>query len=433
MKTERTKNYLPRVRDEELQDLLADFGAVLIRGPKWCGKTTSAERFASSAIYLNDPDHLEEYEEIAAQQVSLFLEGDKPHLIDEWQTFPKVWDAVRGRCDHSPDNGLFLLTGSISPKPGATKHTGAMRISRLDMETMSLWESGESSGEVSFRSLFDQPEKEIKGRAKLDKYGVTAAIVRGGWPKAVANPPKKLSHFGEQAFVSICETDIQEATGMALSKETTAAIVASLARNITIPVTNDTIIKDVVEHGQPLSEDTFYEYIKGLRRLFVLREVPAWNPNIRSATTMRSLPKKEFYDSSVACAALGLGADALNYDFKTRGFFFESMCGRDLAVYAGTMGGSLSYYRDRYGLECDFVIHLPDGRYGLFECKTGSNHIQEGIDHLNRLSKLIRERKEKETSVVLREPTVRVILTDGSFAYRNEDGIIVCPLSCLKP
>lgn len=192
MKTERTKNHLPRVSDEELQDLLADFGAVLIRGPKWCGKATSAERLASSVIYLNDPDHLEEYEGIASQQVSLFLEGEKPHLIDEWQTFPKVWDAVRGKCDHSPDNGLFLLTGSISPKPGATKHTGAMRISRLDMETMSLWESGESSGEVSFRSLFDFPSREVKGRAKFDKAGITSAIVRGGCPKL--SPPLRRNY-----------------------------------------------------------------------------------------------------------------------------------------------------------------------------------------------------------------------------------------------
>ncbi|MBE6126680.1 MAG: ATP-binding protein [Erysipelotrichaceae bacterium] len=433
MKTERTKNYLPRIQDKELEDLLADFGAVLIRGPKWCGKTTSAERLAESAIYLNDPDHLEEYEEIASQQISLFLEGENPHLIDEWQTFPSVWDAVRGKCDHSPDNGLFLLTGSISPKPGSTKHTGAMRISRLDMESMSLWESDESSGDVSFAALFSKKNGPIKGRAKLDKAGITAAIVRGGWPKAIAQPPRKLSHYGEQAFVSICETDIQEATGLGLSKDTTAAILASLARNITIPVTNETIIKDVNEHGQPLSEDTFYEYIKGLRRLFVLREVPAWNPNVRSATAIRSIPKKEFYDPSIACAALGLGVDALSYDFKTRGYFFESMAGRDLSVYASALGGSLSYYRDRYGLECDFVVHLPDGRYGLFECKTGSKHIEEGSAHLNKLLKLIKERRAMEKSVVLREPEVMVIITDGEFAYRREDGIVICPLSCLKP
>ena len=382
MITNKTKDYKKRVIDEKIQEQLGAFGAVHIRGPKWCGKTTTAEYFANSAIYLDDPDHAEEYDAISKNNINLFLEGENPHLIDEWQTYVSTWDAVRRYCDKNGDKtSLFLLTGSFSPKQGATKHTGSMRISIIDMETMSLFESGESSGQISFISLFDKKTK-IQGVSKLNKEDVTKAIVRGGWPIAVIRNNENPLLYGKQALKSLCSTEMKEVTGMNVDPNSVLTLVKSLARNITIPVKNETIIADMSESGNPISEASFYIYMNALKRLFVLREVPAWNPNIRSSTSIRSLPKKEFYETSIACAALNLGVDALSKDFITRGYLFESMCGRDLSAYASKYDGVLNYYRDRFKLECDFVVHLPDGRYGLFECKCGDGFIEEGASNL---------------------------------------------------
>ena len=433
VKTEKTKDYRPRVLDERVSEQLDAFGAVLIRGPKWSGKTTTSEHFANSAIYLDDYDRQNEYEMIARSDVGAFLEGEKPHLIDEWQAYPATWDAVRRFCDHSPDKtSLFILTGSYSPKQGNTKHTGTMRISTIDMETMSLFESGESSGDVSFISLFD-PGAKISGRAKLSKSGITHAIVRGGWPVAVLNEKSNPLLYGKQALRGICSTDLKEATGMEVDPGTALALVRSLARNITIPVKNETIISDMAESGHPVAGSTFYLYMNGLKRLFVLREVPAWNPNVRSATSIRSLPKREFFEPSIACAALNLGEEALSKDYITRGYLFESLCGRDLSVYASKYDGELNYYRDRFKLECDFVIHLPDGRYGLFECKCGDGFIEAGAAHLNRLEALIQRHRNDNPNVRIGMPSCKVVLTDGNLAFRREDGVIILPLSCLRP
>ena len=259
-----------------------------------------------------------------------------------------------------------------------------MRISTIDMETMSLFESGESSGQISFISLFDEKTK-IQAISKLTKQGITKAIVRGGWPIAVIRNNENPLLYGKQALKSLCSTEMKEATGMNVDPNSVLTLVKSLARNITIPVKNKTIISDMSESGNHVTESTFYLYMNALKRLFVIREVPAWNPNIRSSTSIRSLPKKEFYETSIACAALNLGVDALSKDFITRGYLFESMCGRDLSAYASKYDGVLNYYRDRFKLECDFVIHLPDGRYGLFECKCGDGFIEEGASNLNKL------------------------------------------------
>lgn len=433
MITNKTKDYKKRVIDEKIQEQLGAFGAVHIRGPKWCGKTTTAEYFANSAIYLDDPDHAEEYDAISKNNINLFLEGDNPHLIDEWQTYVSTWDAVRRYCDKNGDKtSLFLLTGSFSPKQGATKHTGSMRISTIDMETMSLFESGESSGEISFISLFDK-KTIIQGVSKLNKEGVTKAIVRGGWPIAVIRNNENPLLYGKQALKSLCSTEMKEATGMNIDPYSVLTLVKSLARNITIPVKNETIIADMSESGNPISEASFYIYMNALKRLFVIREVPAWNPNIRSSTSIRSLPKKEFYETSIACAALNLGVDALSKDFITRGYLFESMCGRDLSAYTSKYDGVLNYYRDRFKLECDFVIHLPDGRYGLFECKCGDGFIEEGASNLNKLEGLIKQHLKDNPNVHMELPSCKVVLTDTQFAYRRDDGVIVLPLACLKP
>ncbi len=432
MKTNKTKEYRNRIIETKLQEQLDAFGAVLLRGPKWCGKTTTAEHFSHSAIYLDDVSNEEQFNLISKNDPNYFLEGENPRLIDEWQTYPAVWDAARRYIDRNPQkSSLFIFTGSFSPKEGKTKHTGSMRISTLDMETMSLSESGESSNQISFIDLFDTSTK-INGISKLNRDGITNVIVRGGWPVAVIRKNKDNSIYGKQALDSLCSTEFNEAVGMNINPLAVRTLIKSLARNISTPVSNKTILSDIRDSGHPISDSTFYIYMGALSRLFVIREVPAWNPNIRSSTSIRSLPKKVFYETSLACAALNLGNESLAKDFKTRGVLFESLCGRDLSVYASKYGGTLNYYRDRFGLECDYVVFLPDGRYGLFECKCGSGFIEEGAKHLNKLEENIKNYIADNPNTIMQAPSCKVVLTDTEFAIKREDNVIVLPLACLK-
>ena len=432
MLTNKTKNYRNRIVEDEIKANLTAFGAVLIRGPKWSGKTTTGEHFASSAIYLDDVDKSEQYNLIAKNNPSLFCEGATPRLLDEWQSYPVIWDAVRRAVDRgNKQDGQFILTGSYSPKDGATKHTGAMRIAAVEMETMTLYESGESSGQVSLLDLFDA-NKDIAGAAKLSRDDLTMAMVRGFYPGAVLGKASEPSIYGRQAIKSLCSSDLSEALGARANEEMTRALLRSLARNIASPVRNGTIMEDVKEAGHPISDSSFYSYMDGLRRLFVLREVPSWNPNIRSATSMRSSPKRLFYETSLACASLGINAASLSEDFKTRGLMFECLCAKELSVYARKYGGSISYYRDRYGLECDFVVHLGDGRYGLFECKCGDGFIEEGASHLNKLESGILSYISEHRNTSMAKPSCKVLLTDGEFSLRREDGVSIVPVSCFK-
>jgi predicted AAA+ superfamily ATPase len=425
--------YFPRLADKELKNLLSSFSAVLIRGPKWCGKTTTAKRLCKSEIKFSLKTKKGSFDDIASNNPSLFLRGAKPRLIDEWQIYPEVWDLIRDEADEKGLQAQYVLTGSSMPKLGTTLHTGTMRIARMEMGTMSLYESGESDGSVSLSSLFSDSSTAIASESKLSKTKITEAMVRGGWPQAIATPLDDLALLGQQYFKAICETDIQEAVGIALSPNTCRALIRSLARNISTEAANETIIEDVVRSGNDLSKPTFYTYFDALKRLFLVNEIPAWCPSIRSVTSMRSLPKKEFCDPSIACAALGIGTKALDEDFKARGFFFECLAGRDLKAYAQPIHGEISYYRDRLGLECDYVIHLPDGRYGLFECKCGQKDIQKGIDNLNKFDELIKKANEGDPKHFFRLPDVKAIITDEGFAFRRkEDGIFLIPLSCLK-
>ena len=415
--------YKNRIVEETIDKYLRDFTAVLIRGPKWCGKTTTAEYFAKSEIKLNTKKQKEQFDQMYEADPSNFLQGEKPRLIDEWQIYPMIWDEIKNFADKTHLKNQFILTGSSSPKHGVTNHTGYMRIAKIEMSTMTLFESGDSSGEVSLKWLFDNPDKSINVQSKKTQKDISELIVRGGWPEGVINPPRNLTLYGKQALNDICETDIQEASGKDLSPTTTKAILRSLARTISELSDNKTILRDVNESGHPLSETAFYYDYDALIRLFIIKEIPAWSPNIRSVTSIRSLPKKEFFDPSLACACLGLGLDGLEKDRKTRGFMFECLCGRDLDVYAKAIDGEISYYRDRLGLECDYVIHLEDGRYGLFECKCGDEHLKDGINNLNKL-----ERPDRK----MNKPTVKVILTDMEYGFKNKDGIYVITIACLK-
>ena len=424
--------YIPRIVDQLIKDLLNDFTAIHIRGPKWCGKTYTSEHFTKSEIKLNTKSQRDQFDQMYLANPKLFLEGEKPRLIDEWQLYPAIWDEIKNYADETHLKNQFILTGSFSPKAGSTNHTGSMRIVKIDMTTMSLFESGDSTGEVSLKELFDNPSKPISIAMDNQKEKISELIVKGGWPEGVLNPPSNPLSYGRQALSSVCDTDIQEASGKNLSPTTTRVLLRSLARTISQNVDNSTIIKDVNTSGHPLSESTFYDYYNALLRLFVIKEIPAWCPNIRSKTSIRSLPKKEFFDPSLACAALAINAEGLSKDLKTRGFFFECLVGRDLEVYAKTIDGEISYYRDRLGLECDFVIHLPDGRYGLFEAKASEKLIQEGVDNLEKMQNLIIEYNEKNPKNTMPLPTVRAVITDSQYGYLNNEGIYIIPITALK-
>lgn len=424
-------NYIPRLADKQLSSLLKTFGSVLVRGPKWCGKTTTAEQIAESAIYFGDKSKESSYEAIAATNPALFLEGKLPRLIDEWQKYPEVWDAAKNSIDKENNGDLYILTGSMAPKKGTTIHTGSMRIAKVTMSTLSFAESHLSNQQISLASLFANPEQNISAVSPLDRQAISKQIVLGGFPAAFTREYDDPSVFGKQALASIAETDIQEATGKQLSPQTTKSILRSFARNISTYVENRTIIADVNANDSSLSETAFYDYYDGLQKLYVIKEIPSYSPNIRSKTAIRSLSKKEFFDPAIACAALGIGPGDLENDPKSRGFFFECLCSKELGVYAEMLGGELRQYHDRYNLEADFTIHLPDGRYALFECKCGAKFIEDGAKGLLAFKPLYEEHNLKFPTEKLPLPSFLAVITDEGMAYRRPDGVYVIPIGCL--
>jgi len=359
------------------------------------------------------------------------LKGKRPHLIDEWQKYPEVWDAAKTSVDKENKGNLYILTGSSAPKKGTTVHTGSMRIAKVTMSTLSFSESHLSNRAVSLASLFANPEQSIGALSPLDRQAISKQIVLGGFPAAFTREYDNPSIFGKQALASIAESDIQEATGKDLSPETTKSILRSFARNISTYVENKTIIADVNANDSSLSATTFYDYYAGLQKLYVIKEVPSYSPSIRSKTAIRSLSKKEFFDPAIACAALGLGPGDLENDPKARGFFFECLCGKELGVYAEMLGGELRQYHDRYDLEADFTIHLPDGRYALFECKCGAKFIEDGAKGLSAFKPLYQEHNLKFPNEALPLPSFLAVITDEGMAYRREDGVYVIPVGCL--
>jgi len=426
--------YLPRVLDSELDLRLRSVGATLIVGPKWCGKTTTAKQKAASVLEMQDPDLQEGYLKLADTKPSLLLQGDKPRLIDEWQLAPVLWDAVRVSVDRSSEKGLYILTGSVVKDDSKTKHTGTGRISRLEMLPMSLWESKESTGQVSLSELFARPEVSIDGvRGKLTVEELMFAACRGGWPSSLQVKGDDAKLFVAEDYVNnVAEVDISKIDGVTRDPKLAAALLKSYARNISTLATVSTIRKDVLS-VQDVSMPTVNSYLEALRKLFVISDIEAWCPALRSSTGMRSGLKRGMCDPSVAAAALGTKPDYLLKDFKTFGFLFESLVVRDLKVYSSALGGRLSYYRDRYGLEADAVLHLKDGRYALIEIKLGSSEIEEGATHLLEIRQLIRKHNETEKQCPLEEPTLLMVITGGEMGYTRPDGVHVLPVSALKP
>jgi len=426
-------DYLKRIFDDQLTDYLEAFGAVLIEGPKWCGKTTTAMQQARSILRLQANDTFEAAMKTVQTKPSVLLRGETPRLLDEWQVAPRLWDAVRDEVDMRQDVGQFILTGSNAVDKSQIMHTGNGRIARLKMFTMSLWESGESNGAISLKALFDNPDLDIDGvQSDLTIDRLVFAACRGGWPASLSRQTDKAKLLvAKNYFNSVCEADIQNVDGVNRNADLAKAVLRSYARNISTLAKKTSMVADVTATAETLSVNTFDDYQQALKRLFVIQDIDAWSPAIRSKTAMRSGQKRELADPSIATAALGLSPDELVMDMLTFGFVFECLCARDLRAYSAKLGTELHYYHDRYNLEADFVLHISNGKYALVECKLGSQDIEEGAAHLLEIKSLIR--KFNSTSEVkLREPDLLVVLTGGRFAFTREDGVKIIPIGCLK-
>lgn len=423
------ENYKPRLADKTLQRKLKGKGAVLIQGPKWCGKTTTAEQMAKSILYMSKPDDVKSNLIAADINPSKLLEGDIPRLIDEWQIAPKLWDAVRFEVDHRKGMGQFILTGSaVPPDDDEIFHTGTGRFAWIKMRPMSLFESGESSGEISLKAMFDQPEQ-ILAENKIDDIDKLAFLIcRGGWPGAIDMEDEIALDQAFDYYDAIVNTDISRVDNVKRDSERAKRLMKSYARHQGTQTAYTVLRDDILANGaENLTEDTVYSYTNALRKIFVIEDMPAWNPNLRSKTAIRTSDTRYFTDPSIATASLGLGPNDLVKDLNTMGLFFETMCIRDLRVYAESIDGEVYHYRDKTGLECDAVIHLRNGSFGLIEIKLGGDHlIEEGAENLKKFSKKIDTSKMKAPSFMM------VLTGTGKYAYRREDGVYVVPVGCLK-
>lgn len=428
--------YKKRIADKVLVSRLEAMGAVLIEGPKWCGKTTTAQQHAKSVLRMQDVDRREEYLATIATRPSNLLLGDVPRLIDEWQDAPILWDAVRIKVDERGLPGQFILTGSNTVDKKKIIHSGTGRISRMEMFPMSLWESGESNGSVSLKHLFDFPNDEVEGvQEKFSVNDLIYAACRGGWPASLnVSGEKAQLQIAKNYLNSVYTEDISRVDDVVRNPKLALQILRSYARNISTLAKTTSILADVTASGNiDCSRVTFDSYVEALEKLFVIQDIDAWCPAIRSKTAIRSGVKRCFCDPSVAVAALNLSPEALQTQLKTFGFIFEQMCIRDLKTYSYDYFSSVGYYHDRYGLEADVVLHYGDGRYALIECKLGSKEIEDGASHLCELHRLIVEHNKIEKQMPIQEPTLKLILTGGQYAYRRKDGVYVVPLACLKP
>ncbi len=422
------KEYKSRIADKILKNKLLSKGAVLIEGPKWCGKTTTAEQIALSVLYMTKPEDMKQNISLAEINPSLLLSGDVPRLIDEWQVAPKLWDAIRFEVDHRNLEGQFILTGSSVPiNMDEVTHSGTGRYTRMIMRPMTLFESRESNGSVSLKDLFEG-KNNITGTNNLSLEDVAYLCCRGGWPRATFMD-KEIAL--EQAFDyldSVINSDVSKVDDVSRNPERTKNIMKSYARNLGSQASNETIKSDVLKNDSfSLDTDTVLSYINALRKIFVVEDTMAWNPNLRSKTAIRTTETRYFVDPSIAVAALGIGPNDLINDLNTFGLIFENLCVRDLRVYAESLKGTVYHYRDASDLECDTVIHLRNGSYGFIEIKIGGDMlIEEGVNNLIKLQNKIDITKMKKPSFLM------VLTAIGKYAYKREDGVYVVPIGCLK-
>ena len=423
------KQYKNRVIDRLLADKLEAMGAVLIEGPKYCGKTTTGEQQARSVLYMADPEIKDRNLTMASTNIKRLLAGDTPRLIDEWQIAPKLWDAIRFEVDHRGEDGQFMLTGSAAPaSTSEIFHSGTGRFGWIKMRTMSLWESGDSTGDVSLGGLFSS-ENEVDGTSNLDIRRIAFLVCRGGWPKASLKTNESAALIEAREYVeSVCRNDISRVDDVQRNAELARRLMRSYSRHQGAQVSVATILADIKSNeASDTTEATVASYINALKRIFVIEDMAAWNPNLRSKTAIRSSDTRYFTDPSIAAAALGLGPDDLLDDPNTFGLLFETMAVRDLRVYAEALDGQVCHYRDKNGLECDAIVHLRNGRYGLIEIKLGGdNLIEAGATTLKKLASKIDTDKMKSPSFMM------VLTAIGEYAYRRLDGVLVVPIGCLR-
>jgi hypothetical protein len=421
-------DYKKRIADSILEKKLKGKGAVLIQGPKWCGKTTTAEQISNSILYMAKPEDKSQNLTLADLNPTLLLEGKTPRLIDEWQIAPKLWDAIRFEIDHRDLEGQFILTGSAVPaNQDEITHTGTGRFAWLLMRPMSLYESEESNGSVSLENLFENPDK-ISGINTLELTDIAFLCCRGGWPRSIFMEKEIALDQAFDYYDAIVETDISRVDNVTRNPERVKNLMRTYARNIGSQASNETLKNDMIANDSfSLDTDTVLSYINALKKIFVIEESPAWNPNLRSKTAIRTSDTRYFIDPSIAVAALGIGPDDLLKDLNTFGLLFETLCVRDLRVYAESINGKVYHYRDASSLECDAVIHLRNGKYGLIEIKLGGdNLINEGAENLKQMYSKIDTGKMNNPSFLM------VLTATGKYAYRREDGVFVVPVGCLK-
>ena len=423
-------NYKKRIVDDLLDLKLESFGATLIVGPKGCGKTTTAKQKSKSFIEFQDEDKRDNYLSVAENMPSKLLIGENPRLFDEWQDAPKIWGAIRKSIDDRNETGLYILTGSSSQNI-KTPHTGTARISTLKMYPMSLYESGESSGEVSLIDLFQKKEMEFV-ESKLTIDDLIHSICRGGWPRALLNKTiRSQLEIANDLFYQTCHRDISAIDGVRRNPLWAEKVLNSYSRNICTLAETKTIFGDV-NSTTDMTKPTYYDYVQALESLYIIEDIPAWCPSIRSKESIRASNKRNLIDPSIAVAALGITPEYFNNDFRTLGFLFESLCIRDLKIYSSIMDGKISYYHDRYGLEADGVLNLKNGKYALLEFKLGTKEIDEGARHLIEIERLIKEHNKKEKQCPLALPDLKIVITGSQYGYKREDGVFVIPIGCLK-
>ena len=416
--------YLPRIVDKEIDELMEIMGAVLIEGCKWCGKSTTGLYHAKSVIEFQNPDRKQEYDNIRNTKPSLFLNGEKPRMFDEWQMYPVVWDSVRTDVDHTGLKGQYILTGSAKPSEGETMHTGTGRISRVLMRPMSLFESSESTGEVSFGDIL--AGKDISGVSKLSLEDIASIIVRGGWPASISIKSDAKYRIAKEYVKSLIHEEVRSVDGGERSTEKMQNVLRSLARNISTQVSNSTIEADIRKTSDDdISRPTLTDYLNTLEKLFVIEDVKATNLNLRSKYALRTKPKKYFVDPSIATAILDLKPMDLINDLNTFGFMFESLCIRDLKIYTESLGGDVTFYRDERGFEVDAILRMPSGKWGAIEIKLGAGYIDEAANNLLKFKEHVDIKK-------CGEPSFLLVLTGTNYSYKRDDGVYVVSIGTLK-
>ena len=423
-------NYFERIADELLQRKLRSSAAVLIEGPKWCGKTSTGAQVAKSVLYIQDPDKRAMYRQMADTQPSLLLQGDTPHMLDEWQTIPVLWDAVRFAADQRQQVNQLILTGSATPlqedEENEIEHTGTGRIARLKMRPMSLWESKESKGQVSLKSLFDGTQEMGLFDNPLTLEDIAYVMCRGGWPGCWGLDREDALEVVVNLVDELIHSDVNRVDGKEKNPDRVRAVLRSYSRNISTMTTANTIMQDVRANDQSITDKTLNNYLTALKRLFIIEEAKAWQPSLKSKTGIRTSNKRHFVDTSIATAVLELNPKSLLEDFNLFGYLFEDFCLRDIRIYTEPLRGTVFHYHDNLNLEADLIIRLHDGRWAAIEIKTGSREIEDAAVNLVKLSNIV------DTSKI-GKPSFLMILTAGQYAYQRADGVYVVPIGCLKP